>query len=587
MIGANKNGIRTSCNNTLIDSNTISDIALLSRLTASGLGDECCSGLGIEANGNDLIISRNAIDNIGYIGIRNNGSALIEYNHISNCCLSKDDGAGIYTGWQSDTFATGSAGTLIRRNIVLATQCANNGTPHPAYFPGQGIYIDDYGHDITIDENTVTGCVDRGIFLHNTRRITTQNNTLVNNLRHQVAYGENPYPNKYIQMADNIFTGNRLISFSASQCLFTATSAFPEESNFGQWDLNLYWNPFTKTVFTYRNNIYTLPEWQSYSGNDLGSTIAGGSTPIFWHPWIIKDTVGANLIKNGTFSTGNISGWSVWPSTSTISCDTIASLDGGTLRAFTPYDGTNQPLIISNTFAVKKDHHYLLKFSSVASKRGQLTPVLRQSYSPWLSRAATQKIAIGQQREDTEILFTATANDSPCRIDFNPGHEDSLFWIDNISLHEVNSDTFPVQERVFLFLNPSFKDSTIYPPAGSKALDGTTAPYSLQLAPFTSFICYLDPSTENEGHSPHAIGEILTTYPNPFNPSVFIKVNEIINQNFSLKVFNLQGKMVVDLTPLAKNGTVEWKADKMPSGIYCIKYSSPTNSITHKVTLLK
>jgi parallel beta-helix repeat protein len=112
----------------------------------------------------------------------NNGPAVIENNFITNCCISKDDGGGIYTGWQIDTTALGVGGTVIRKNVIMHTRSSNGGTPSKGYNPGQGIYIDDYGHDITIDGNIAAFCVDNGIFLHNTRRIKVRNNTLFDNI---------------------------------------------------------------------------------------------------------------------------------------------------------------------------------------------------------------------------------------------------------------------------------------------------------------------------------------------------------------------------------------------------------------------
>ena len=135
--GSSQNGVETNGASLTFSGNVVRDIALIRNFTKNGLGDLCCSGLGLEADGGNAQVLGNAVDSIGYIGLEPNGANdLIENNFIRHCCLTKDDGGGIYTGWQSDSAQTGCR-TVIRDNIVLGSQSAPEGTPDVGYTPAK------------------------------------------------------------------------------------------------------------------------------------------------------------------------------------------------------------------------------------------------------------------------------------------------------------------------------------------------------------------------------------------------------------------------------------------------------------------
>ncbi|MBL8025675.1 MAG: right-handed parallel beta-helix repeat-containing protein [Fibrobacteres bacterium] len=590
IIGANTYGIHTTYgSNAVVEGNTIKSIATIPRLTASGMSDNCCSGVALEVSGPNLTVRRNRIDSIGYIGLRNGyGAALIEQNYITNCCISKDDGGGIYTGWQIDTTASGVAGTVIRKNVIMNTRSSNDGTPNKGYHPGQGIYIDDYGHDITIEGNTTAFCVDNGIFLHNTRRIKVRDNTMFDNRNYQARYAENDYPDKPIPMADNFMYNNRMVSLSSEQIPFGANSTFAVSSNFGIWDTNTYWNPFNKAVINYRNTPYTLSEWQQNMGQDGASKISH----VYWNPWILKKVVSTEMIINGAFDI-NSSGWSIWPGgTCTVSRDSGHGLDGGCLKVVSPWDGSRQPIIVSNSFALKKDHKYLLKFSVVSAYAGQILPVVRQSNNPWSTVAKTLWLPMGRDRENHEVLFTPTVNDSPCRIDFNPSHNDSLFWLDNVSLVEVEADTFNSSSRIFLLCNTSYYDSTIYLPSGLKTLSGAPAPAVVTLQPFTSEVYYSDSSRLITGTADNQRIKAVDSYravPNPFNPTVKLSLPIEAKNITSIQVFDIKGRLVADLTKALFANTILWSPDKsVASGLLIVRFSSGiTVEKELKITLVR
>ena len=54
-----------------------------------------------------------------------------------------------------------------------------------------------------------------------------------------------------------------------------------------------------------------------------------------------------------------------------------------------------------------------------------------------------------------------------------------------------------------------------------------------------------------------------------------------------LKVYNISGKMVADLTEKIQNGKVIWNAGKTPSGIYIIILQDKYYSQNIKTSLLR
>jgi hypothetical protein len=79
-------------------------------------------------------------------------------------------------------------------------------------------------------------------------------------------------------------------------------------------------------------------------------------------------------------------------------------------------------------------------------------------------------------------------------------------------------------------------------------------------------------------------------YPNPFNPSTMVKIQNSSGKNLKLEIFNLNGYLIKSVenrwTSLgAYNFT--WDAKKEANGVYFFRLSDVNNSIIRKVVLLK
>lgn len=146
--GANHYGIEnySSTGNNLIASNTVSDIALPDNLGLSGIGS-WYMGSGIYTqnsvttayNANQInTIRYNRVDNIGYNGIHFANEGLVEYNYITNCGFTKNDGGFIYTSGGDISHTGINQGSIIRYNIGMY----GNGIGSSPYF--EGMYADEY-----------------------------------------------------------------------------------------------------------------------------------------------------------------------------------------------------------------------------------------------------------------------------------------------------------------------------------------------------------------------------------------------------------------------------------------------------------
>ncbi|OGJ88915.1 MAG: hypothetical protein A2268_09160 [Candidatus Raymondbacteria bacterium RifOxyA12_full_50_37] len=113
---------------------------------------------------------------------------------------------------------------------------------------------------------------------------------------------------------------------------------------------------------------------------------------------------------------------------------------------------------------------------------------------------------------------------------------------------------------------------------------GVTTPMPFELpAPQTS----IEENSANE-HQMFA----LAAGPNPFNPVTTITVNNGGAVAMSLKIYNIKGEMVKDLTSSFSHAgssvhSCVWDAGKMSSGTYIVRAVKGKQAITKQVTLLK
>lgn len=591
IVGAGVYGVLSYGTGVTVSNNTIKRIALVPDFTKIGMGDQCCSGLAFEIHGDNAQVRNNRIDSIGYIGIRSfDRNNLIEYNFLQNCCLSKDDGGGIYTGWQSDRTAPGASGTIIRRNIVLNTRSAPESNPDLGYTPGEGIYVDDQGHDITITENTAADCSNHGFFLHNNKNMRVSNNVSYNN-QTQMGLAEDAIIGPgYV--TNNSVKNNIFYSLTDKQTCLRTTSPYTD-TFLAVTDSNYYCNPYDDIIISYNASAYSLDSWRAAKHLDAHSR----NSRIHVLPYRIASTLGPNLVANGTFQT-SVSSWGYWPGAVARTWDRNHGLDSGCMKVLYTVDtAATSCLVYPSSFELTEGQAYLLKFSVISNKPGTLQAIVRQAHAPWGVIGLSKYFPFDTTRKDFSVVFYADTTDAQCRIDFSNTKADSLYWLDNVSIVPVSVVPEDPREQSKLFYNATLRDSVIsLSGKGYRDLDGNLVTGSITLAPFLSRILIPDASyTYSEQRADAAEPFSLSIAPNPCNPSATISIGAVPGTALSVDCFDLRGRKILTLfkgVPSKPKFTLVWNGEaaqttKLGSGVCFIRLSSKSRSLIRKLLIMK
>jgi hypothetical protein len=78
-------------------------------------------------------------------------------------------------------------------------------------------------------------------------------------------------------------------------------------------------------------------------------------------------------------------------------------------------------------------------------------------------------------------------------------------------------------------------------------------------------------------------------YPNPFNPTTTIEFSLPIATDYTLAIFNITGRKVVEFSGSADAGfhSIEWDANGCASGVYFYKLTAVDFTATRKLLLLR
>lgn len=269
---ADLQGLSNPCDSSFVDGNYIKNVGVL-----AGMGLTLNAYTGIFTIGDSSKVSNNRMDSVGYIGYQFYGKKTFPYrNYITNFCLLKDDGGGIYTitGTPGSTINDGS---VIRGNILINGIGALNGTTGvAASSAAAGIYMDEQSRQLTADSNSISNCYFANIFLHDASvGIVLYANTCVDSL------GANLFIN-----TNSITTSNKRNTYysqSASQYIISIISG----ATFGTSDSNYYLRPIlTSNLISQNNSTYSLAQYQGATGFDINTTgvpvAATSTTPLFY-----------------------------------------------------------------------------------------------------------------------------------------------------------------------------------------------------------------------------------------------------------------------------------------------------------------
>jgi hypothetical protein len=382
------------------------------------------------------LFQSNTIDSVGYSAIDfRTGNTKIKNNLISNFCLVKDDGAGIYT-WNNIR-----QGNTIEGNRISHGVGTGVGTLSPSQQFAHGIYIDDRSKYVAIRDNTISHCAGSGIFLHNAKNISViKNLTYLNgrNISNQekgelyIRLDTLGQFGKHRDTQLNI-EGNTWIADETTHNIFISVERKNELLRLGLFSNNHFEGKtghMAIAVLVRQNGScmaeqVTLEEWQQMTAYERKSVFKFTTVPQF-------KTVGNDIILNGTM-TKNIKGWTVWPEKTTITQETIEILDGPSLSINIPV-GNTEALLYQEGVSFSKGKMYRLSFTAISPELSHVEFVPLMASEPWQALSAYTCFTIGATRKTFTYYFVADKSNNKARVNFK---SHSNFWIDTISLYEV------------------------------------------------------------------------------------------------------------------------------------------------------
>lgn len=277
VIGATGCGLQVFCDYCNITENVVRDVSLFEDLGVLGPG----KGSGISLISKGGVISKNRIYDVAYNGIHfSKENVLVENNFIQSANRYLDDGAAIYT-WSGSYSDAGSAGSIIRNNIILDTilppkehDYTIDSTRPVVDWLVSALYLDNNIHDVTLENNTVIN-VQGAVSLNSNGRNTVKGNTFFDAMLGVVSAGTKS--KHYI--TDNIFyTIDRLgyLNWLKNSPQKFHHLGAPKLFSF---DRNTYVSHYSDDVFYEHDTIkrwMTFEEWQTLANYDPNSQFIGG-----------------------------------------------------------------------------------------------------------------------------------------------------------------------------------------------------------------------------------------------------------------------------------------------------------------------
>jgi len=251
----------------LVKNNTIENVGLHIGMPESWGAN---SGIVIE-NAPNATVEYNTIRNVRYDGINGGGinayNGIIRYNVIDNFCLLLNDGGAIYGSYYSSA--------KIYNNIITNGKGTVTGTPH-AQAQAVGIYLDNKVDSCEVYNNTVYNCSLFGMQMNNNTHVNVHDNTFYNSSS-QIRI--NNFSGSDEPVGNNV-SGNLFIAQTANQMAMNLYSYNDALHDFGTFDYNCYARPidqgkvinaFQPSIGAYPATIFTVEEWQAFSGKDANA----------------------------------------------------------------------------------------------------------------------------------------------------------------------------------------------------------------------------------------------------------------------------------------------------------------------------
>lgn len=534
---ANNNGfLIQQYNNFTFRNNTVHRVGLIPGRGKSGDGQYWGFASYTSTN---ATIEYNRLDSIGYTGLVFHSNTLIQRNTISNFCMTKSDGGGLYT-WNGDKSIMSNIRLL--NNIVYNAIGAPEGAPLSYYLGANGIDLDDCAQNIEMRNNTVFDCNGLGIILHATNNVLVDNNTSINNSEGQFVIAHN---NDICATRNNTVTNNVFVGKAPSQSVARYESVQDDLPLYGDFNNNYYLRPFNDVITlgagykdgqVYINSQVSLPEWQALTGEDANSK----TSPIRYKGYKVNSFVGGNRIANSTFDSNNI-GWGKndFYGNGSVEWDNTGRIDGGSLKVgFSSSSGHRGSYVFAFTQigSVTSGKSYVLSFDALASAASKTVQIfIRKTYDPYQDLDTRQGIIVSNTRGRYELAFTANGSEDDAIVMFRTAEDGKTLWLDNVSLREASITKQNPNDYILLLTNTSTVSSTLG--LGGTYRDAQNNLYSgaVTLTPFSSKVLLRDTTSGSTDVAINLRTSTLVTGINkPF--TVLVRVKNESSENINTPV---------------------------------------------------
>lgn len=450
---SNNNGIVSIYNNpySVIQSNKIDSTYMFPGMGQSGDGN----GIGLYCIGKNSTIEKNTITNTGYTALYFGGDSVqIKNNFIDRFCAVKDDGSGIYTFTGSEN--KNYFGRKITGNIVLNGIGAGSGTDSGDSH-AEGIYLDDNVSGVSVSGNTVANITNDGIYLHNSRNITLNNNTVFNtgtqiSLRHDLWGGD---PIRNIKMYNNV-----LFSKYANQKLLSISTAKNDVAEMANLDSNFYDRPvynsgaFISTQYRSLSNAelstdFELEKWKTESKQDIASQKSLSVIPEYK----VEEVSENNKIANSDFEK-SIDGVGSYSPTNKIK---LSRAENAALEVIS----SGLAYTIMHVGSVNTSKPYILRLDEVASKASTINVYLRQDQAPYKILSDVKSFTTTASIKTVEMLFQAKTEENVCVLIIESKDADLVYRLDNVKFTEARVRITNPDDYVRFEYNPTASVRTI------------------------------------------------------------------------------------------------------------------------------
>lgn len=449
-------------------------------------------GMGISLDGGSaVVIAENIIDSTGNSAINANGDEIvIEKNVCRSNVLHFNRMGGIYS------YGSNSGTVNIRQNMVFSTSGSAEASPYQSITTG-GIFLDEQCDQYLVALNTVAFAINDGISIYR----GGNNHTVSSN----VVYGCHAAQLAFTEGGSAGFnqghwvTGNRFYAIHEDADVVSLQSGF---DNFAPavFDSNYYFNPYNFFAFKKRtislqgntDQYFTLSQWKAAFGGDADSR----ETFFFRNRYHVTSFTGEELVGNGQF-TNNTDGWvNQTPGNLEVLLDNATLLDYGCMKLVTLTGGPSDYGEASYSgIPADSGSFYQLSFSCFSTREGNSAFFHKQQEAPYLTLNLLRYFPFTLTRRDYAVVFQNHYNPAATRLVAHLPVSDSLCWLDNISLREVETQYEDPTRKSKLFVNSTpqtvnyqLLDSVFF------NLNQEAVTNQLTLPPFSSAILVFDSS---------------------------------------------------------------------------------------------